>query len=89
MYYFVLLAQRGADSDANRWLNEHPAVLGLIFITIGIVLGGSGAYELKQGVAHDKYGNEVHGGMGQSLSILRIVAGAGVCIFGLYKLIAG
>ena len=59
MNVFMLLAQRGADSPANKWLAEHPLVLGLIALAIGAALAGSGVYGLRKGVAHDKYGNEV------------------------------
>lgn len=84
-----VLAQRGADSPANKWLNENPLVLGLIAIAIGAALAGSGAYEMRKGVAHDKYGNEMRGGLGMSLSVTRIVAGLAFCGFGLYKMVAG
>ena len=84
-----LLAQRGADSPANKWLNENPLILGLIAFVIGAVLAGSGAYELQKGVAHDKYGNEIKGGLGAFTSVIRIVAGAAACVFGVYKMIAG
>jgi hypothetical protein len=84
-----LLAQRGADSPANKWLKENPLILGLLFLAIGAVLAGSGFYELRKGVAHDKYGNEIKGGLGRFTSLIRIVAGAAAGVFGVYKMIAG
>jgi hypothetical protein len=85
-----LFARGGsADSPANKWLDEHPFVLGAIFLTIGIALAASGIYELRKGVAHDKRGREVHGGGATALSILRIVGGVGACGFAIYKMIAG
>lgn len=84
----VLLARRGSEG-INKWLGENPLVLGLIFLAIGLALIGSGVYELRKGVAHDKYGNEVRGGLGKATSILRLVAGGGCCLFAIYKLIAG
>lgn len=90
MYIFVLLARRGsADSPINQWLAQNPLVLGLIAISIGAVLAGSGIYELRKGVAHDQYGNEMHGTMGQLTSIIRVLGGLAACTFGLYKMIAG
>ncbi|NOY41521.1 MAG: hypothetical protein GXP26_06760 [Planctomycetes bacterium] len=86
---FVVLAQRGADSPANQWLNEHPHVLGLIALLIGAALAGSGVYELRKGIAHDKFGNEIRGGMGKVASIFRVVFGVAACGFGLYKIVAG
>jgi hypothetical protein len=85
----ILLAQRGADSPANKWLKENPLILGVLFLAIGAVLAGSGYYELRKGVAHDKYGNEIKGGLGRFTSLIRIVAGAAAAVFGVYKMIAG
>ena len=84
-----LLAQRGADSPANKWLSENPLVLGLLALLIGAVLAGSGVYELRKGVSRDKYGNEIKGGLGKFTSILRIGFGGAACMFGVYKMIAG
>lgn len=89
MNSMLLLAQRGADSPANMWLNENPLVLGLIAILIGGALAGSGVYELRKGVSRDKYGNEIKGGLGKFTSILRVVFGGAACVFGIYKMIAG
>ena len=89
MNTFFVIAQRGADSPANKWLAENPLVLGLIAFLIGALLAGSGVYEMRKGVAHDKYGNEIRGGMGQFTSILRIVFGVAACGFGVYKMLAG
>jgi len=85
----LFLAQRGADSPANKWLNENPLVLGLIAIAIGVALAGSGAYEMRKGVAHDKYGNEIPGGLGKFTSVIRIVTGVAARGYGLYKMVAG
>jgi uncharacterized membrane protein len=85
----LLLAQRGANSPVNRWLAEHPIVLGLIFLAIGLVLLLSGLYELRKGVAHDKYGNEFEGGTAMFMSVIRIVGGLVACGFAIYKMING
>jgi uncharacterized membrane-anchored protein len=85
----LMLAQRGAKSPVNQWLDENPLVLGLIAILLGAVLAGSGVYELKKGVAHDKYGNELRGGMGNFASIIRIGAGRAAGVFGIYKMVVG
>lgn len=89
MNTLMILAQSGADSPANKWLNENPLILGLIAILIGAVLAGSGVYELRTGVSRDKYGKEITGAHGKFTSGLRIVFGAGICVFGLYKMLAG
>jgi hypothetical protein len=83
---FTLLA----DNDAiNEWLGKNPLVLGLIALAIGGALAGWGGWELSQGVAYDKWGNKMEGGMGQMLAIVRIVFGVAACAFGLYKIFAG
>ena len=85
----ILLAQNGAESDANQWLDKNPLVLGLIFLAIGGLLVFFGLKELKSGVARDKYGNEITGGMGKAISLIRLVLGVGLCGFAIYKMVAG
>jgi len=85
----TLFAQRGRNSEINQWLGENPLFLGLIVFSIGSVLALSGVWELKKGVAHDKYGNEIKGGMGRVIAIIRLVFGSGFAIFGLVKIVAG
>lgn len=89
MNAFLVFAQSGADSPVNQWLNKNPAVLGLIAIAIGLALAGSGIYELRKGVARDKYGNEMTGGTAKFMSMFRLVFGIAACGFGLYKMILG
>jgi hypothetical protein len=84
----LLLARRG-NPEINRWLEEHPAVLGLIFLAIGVALLGSAVNELRTGVVHDKRGNELTGGTAKVTTFVRLVAGIGCCGFGLFKLVAG
>jgi hypothetical protein len=83
------LLSADVNSPTNRWLAAHPLVLGLLFLAIGGALLGSGYCELRQGVSHDRYGNEIRGGMAKFLALFRIVAGAGLCVFALYKMVAG
>ena len=85
----VLLAQRGADSPANKWLNENPLVFGILALLIGAAVAGSGIYEFRKGVAHDKYGIEIKGVLGKMASILRVVIGAAFAGYGVYTMIAG
>jgi uncharacterized membrane-anchored protein len=89
MSTILLLVQRGANSPINQWLNENPLVLGLLSLIIGIVLAGSGIYELRKGVSRDKHGNEIKGSLGKFTSILRISIGTAACVFGAHKMIAG
>ena len=89
MNEWMQMAQNGADSKTNQWLNDNPIILGMLALLIGAVLAQSGLRELRKGVARDKYGNKMTGGYGKFVSILRIVIGVGSCGFGLYKIIAG
>jgi hypothetical protein len=84
---FALLAD--ANDQINVWLTEHPAVLGLIAMAIGALLIYFGYAGLQSGTTKDKWGNKMEGGMASLMSIIRLVAGAGACLFGLYKMIAG
>ncbi len=59
---FFLLARYEKNGDLNRWLDKNPIILGLIFLAIGFILLFYGIYELKKGIARDKYGN---GGLGK------------------------
>jgi uncharacterized membrane-anchored protein len=85
----LLLIQRDANSPINQWLNKNPLVLGLLALIIGIVLAGSGIYELRNGISRDKNGNEIKGSLGKFTSILRIVIGTAACVFGVHRMIAG
>jgi len=83
-----LLAQRRNEA-ANAWLEEHPMVLGLGALALGALIGGWGIKDLMSGTARDKYGNELEGGMAMTMGIIRLVAGGGLCLFGIYKMVAG
>jgi uncharacterized membrane-anchored protein len=85
----LLLVRGDANSPINKWLNENPLVLGLLSLMIGIVLAGSGIYELRNGVSRDKNGNEIKGNLGKFTSIIRIVIGTAACVFGAHKMISG
>jgi uncharacterized membrane-anchored protein len=85
----ILLLVRDANSPINKWLNENPLVLGLLSLMIGVVLAGSGIYELRNGVSRDKNGNEIKGSLGKFTSILRIAIGTAACVFGAHKTISG
>jgi len=85
-----MIAQRRGNNDAiNRWLDENPLVLGLLFLAIGGALLYFGVVGLQRGATQDKRGNEVEGGMATTLSVVRLVAGAGLCCFAIYKIVAG
>ena len=83
----VLLFAR--NEEANKWLAEHPAALGCMFLAIGLAVGGWGVREMLAGVAHGKYGHRVEGNQAKIIAIMRIVAGAVCVLFGLYKLLLG
>lgn len=86
MQHLVLFAR---NEEINKWLGEHPLIVGLIFLLIGLAAGGWGLYELLTGVAYNKRGGEVKGSMAKVLAIVRIVAGAGCILFAMYKILIG
>lgn len=73
----------------DKWLDNNPIVLGLVFLAIGGALLFFGIREWQSGVARDKYGIKLTGGMGKLAAGSRIVAGIGLCVFALYKMVAG
>ena len=81
--------QLAQQTNADKWLDKNPLVLGLIFLAIGGLLVMFGVKELKSGVARDKYGNEITGGFGKLIAGVRLLAGIGLCIFAVYKMIGG
>lgn len=85
MERIVLLARNEA---INKWLGEHPLVLGMMFLAIGLLIGGWGAYELKTGITRDKRGQVIEGGKAKFIAILRLVIGAGFIAFAPYKMLA-
>jgi hypothetical protein len=89
MNSLLIVFARRENKEANQWLDAHPLVLGLMFLAIGGVIAVWGAFELKSGVARSKWGRKYTGGTAKTLAWLRIVAGSGFALFGLYKMVAG
>ncbi|MBS0265260.1 MAG: hypothetical protein JSS02_25225 [Planctomycetes bacterium] len=89
MWHFSQVLARGADSPANQWLKEHPEVLGLIFLVIGAILAFTGVSSLMSGEARGKWGTRHSGGMARFIGLIRLVAGIGAGIFGIYQMVAG
>jgi hypothetical protein len=85
----ILFFARTEHREANEWLAQHPMALGLMFLAIGLVIGGWGLYELLTGTAHDKRGRQLTGGTAKALAIVRIVAGVACLGFAIFKMIAG
>lgn len=77
------------NEAANKWLDEHPMALGGGALVLGVGLLIYGIVSLKSGTTRDKYGRQMSGGSAMAMSIVRLVAGAGCTLFGLYKMIAG
>ena len=82
----MLLAR---NEELNKWLAEHPLVLGGLFLVLGLVLLGFGIKELLTGKSRTKWGTEIQGGMAAFAGVIRVVGGIGCIGFGAYKLIEG
>jgi hypothetical protein len=81
----VLILAR--NEELNRWLAENPAVLGGLFLVIGLLLLGFGISDVVTGKARGKWGTEFTGGTASLMGIIRLVAGLGCTGFGLFKLV--
>jgi hypothetical protein len=81
----VLILAR--NEEINKWLGENPAVLGGLFLVIGLVLLGFGINDLVTGKARGKWGTEFSGGTASLMGIIRLVGGLGCAGFGAFKLV--
>lgn len=80
-----LFAQgRGA---VNEWLDRNPMVLSAGSLFLGLLLIGWGVAGLMSGKARSKWGTQFEGNQANILSIVRLVAGIAVCLFGIYKMV--
>lgn len=84
-----LLAQADGDDSLNAWLDQNPVVLGSIALLLAAGLIVTGIMNLKTGVTHNKFGVESRGDTAQLSGWVRIIAGIGCAVFGLYKILAG
>ncbi len=75
------------NEEVNRWLEQNPAVLGGGAIVLGGVLLGFGVRDILTQQATGKWGVKHTGGMAVFTGAVRAIAGAGLCLFGLYKLL--
>lgn len=83
MYY--LLAR---NEEINKWLGEHPAILGAIALVLGLALLGFGISALVTGQSRGKYGREMKGSTAYVHGAILAVAGVGCVLFALYQLIS-
>ncbi|MCA9184375.1 MAG: hypothetical protein R3E01_25665 [Pirellulaceae bacterium] len=72
------------DSSANRWLREHPLVLGGFTGVIGLLLLFYGISGLKSGSPRGKFGVQLTGGAATVTSMIRLIMGIGLLIFAAY-----
>jgi hypothetical protein len=79
-----------ADNEAiNKWLSEHPLVLGAGAAVLGLILVGLGISALRTGRAPTKKGRDLEGGQATAMAIVWLVFGAVCLLFGAYKVITG
>lgn len=83
----MYLLARGNDA-ANRWLAEHPMVLGGIFLFLGGLVLAFGINALVTGKSRSKWGIELTGPMAYLHGTVMAVAGTGMGLFGLYKFVS-
>ena len=78
-----------AQTEFDRWLDQHPVVLGLGALLIGAMLLAFAARTIVTGTARTKWGREVEGAEAHVYGVIRLVAGIGLILFGAYKILAG
>jgi hypothetical protein len=70
----------------NAWLEEHPAVLGGMFIVLGLVLLSFGLKTLFTGRSRSKRGQEIEGPMAYLQGAMLTIFGAGCLAFAIFRL---
>lgn len=85
----MLVAPLLQKDDLNQWLKDNPVVLGGILIAVGSLLVFFGLRGWKSGSTRGKYGEEISGGLGKTVSGMRLLLGAGFVAFGLFQLVKG
>jgi hypothetical protein len=75
------------NEEINRWLSENPAILGGMFLLIGLAILAWGISDLVTGKAYGKWGTEMTGGTALAMGVIRLVAGIGFGGFGAFKLL--
>jgi hypothetical protein len=78
-----------ASSPANQWLSDHPLVLGLMFLAVGLVFAWTALKEARTGVVHDRHGKVVEGFLGVLWFWQHVLLAAGCSLFGLYNILFG
>ncbi|PQO36663.1 hypothetical protein [Blastopirellula marina] len=87
MHLLLLLAD--AKDDFNRYLDEHPMVLGAAALVLGLLVAGWGTISLITGKTRDNYGRKMEGAWVPVVALFRIFFGCAAVVFGIYKMIVG
>lgn len=77
------------NEEINRWLAEHPVILGLLALVLAIVLLAIGIVSLLTGRAPTKRGPDLEGGQAKAMAIVWLVAGGACLLFALFKIVTG
>ena len=77
------------QTEFDRWLDAHPLALGGIAFLIGAALVTYGMRNVFTGTTRNKWGMEVEGAEADLYGVIRMAAGVGLILFGIYKLITG
>lgn len=74
---------------ANRWLADHPAVLGSGAVVLGLILVGLGVWSLLTGKAPTKRGPDLEGSNAKAMAFIWLGFGGLCVLFGLFKIASG
>ncbi len=77
------------NEEANAWLAEHPVVLGLGALVLGLILLGLGISALITGRAKTKRGPDLEGGNAKTMGVVWLIGGGMCLLFGVFKIVSG
>jgi hypothetical protein len=77
------------NEEANRWLAEHPVVLGAGAMVIGLVLVALGAVSMLTGRAPTKRGRDLEGTNARIMAFVWLGFGGLALLFGIFKIVTG
>ena len=83
------LFAQGRNEAINKWLAEHPLVLGAGALVLGLILVGVGVSALLTGRAVTKRGRKLKGGEAKTLGFVWLGFGILCVLFGMFKIVSG
>jgi hypothetical protein len=77
------------NEEINRWLAEHPVILGIGALLFGLIFVGLGVSALVTGRAPTKKGPDLKGGNAKAMAFVWLGFGVLCLLFALFKIVGG